>query len=136
MLDHTGDTYKWLRHINGLIGRVQSRFTENDTLQETRCEPGGSCDTDQLQFKAFLSRWLAQTAALIPATKAQISPILQASARGALASCNAGPNGNTCGTRWPIDQYDGTQGLEQQQAAFEIIQGFLASQRPLTSKAR
>lgn len=135
MLDHTGDAGTWQPHLDGLIGGVQARFTENDALQETRCEPGGSCDTDALQFKAFLSRWLAQTAALVPSTKSRISPIMQASAQGALASCNGGANGNTCGTRWPIDQYDGTQGLGQQQAALEIVQGLLASRSRLPSKA-
>lgn len=134
MLDYTGDADKWQTHLNGFIGAAQTGFTESNVLQETRCEPSGKCDTDQLSFKAFLSRWLAQTTALIPSTKAQITPVLRASAHGAIDSCNGGANQDTCGTRWPIDQYDGTQGVGQQMAALEIVQGLLAPRRRLPSK--
>ena len=131
MLDHTGDAGKWQPHLEGFIGSIQAGFTQDSILQETRCEPSGNCNTDRLSFKAYVSRWLAQTAALVPSTKAQIHPLLRASVKGALASCNGSPGQSICGTRWPTHQYDGTQGAGQQMAALEIVQGLLASKRPL-----
>lgn len=136
MLDHTGDTGTWQPHVDGLIAAASAAFTSNEgVLQESNCEPGGTCDTDQLSFKAYLSRWLAATAVLVPSTASKIQPLLSASAEGALASCNDGPDSNTCGFRWTTDSYDGTQGVGQQLAALEIVQGLLASGKPLPTAA-
>ena len=92
-------------------------------------------DTDQLSFKAYLSRWLGQTAALVPSAKAQIQPLIHASAEGAIASCNGGPNQDTCGIQWPTMTYDGTTGVGQQMSAMEVVQARLAIDKPLPATA-
>ena len=132
MLDHTGDAATWQPHVDGFIGVAQASFTDKGVLQESKCEPNGDCNTDQLSFKAFLSRWLAQTSALVPSTHSQITPLLQASVDSAIASCNSD---NTCGIRWPTAEYDGTQGVGQQMAALEIVQGQLAISATLPANA-
>lgn len=134
MLDHTGDAATWQPHVDGFIGAAQKKFTDSNILQED-CEAKGDCNTDQLSFKAYLSRWLAATAALVPSTQPTVLPMLQASVNGALASCNGGPNQNTCGIQWPINAYDDLTGVGQQMAALEIVQGLLANGKGLPAKS-
>ena len=134
MLDHTGDSATWQPHLDGFVGAAQAGFFENGIMQEQMCEPAGNCNVDQLSFKAYLARWLAQTMVLVPSTENSIKPLLQSSAEGALGSCNGGPDGNTCGTRWTSNNYDGTQGAGQQIAALEIVQGLLANVKTLPAK--
>lgn len=135
MLDYTDDTSAWQPHVDGFIKAAQAGFTQNGVLQETKCEPSGSCNTDQLSFKAYTTRWLVQTAALVPSTSAQITPLLQASVDSALMSCNGGPNQDTCGTRWPVNKYDGSTGAGQQMAALEVVQGQFAGDKFMPGKA-
>ncbi|KAK5120633.1 hypothetical protein LTR85_005991 [Meristemomyces frigidus] len=136
MLDHTGDLATWQPHVDGLVAAASAAFTSTEgILHETQCELDGTCDTDQLSFKAYLSRWLAATAALVPSTATTIKPLLSASVEGAIASCNGGPDSSICGFKWTTDTYDGTQGVGQQLAALEIVQGLLASSSPLPSAA-
>ncbi|KAK4552625.1 hypothetical protein LTR86_010269 [Recurvomyces mirabilis] len=133
MADATGDTSTWQPRLTGLLTSITKTFTINSILQEP-CEtkPEG-CNTDQLSFKAYTARWLAATAALGPSTAAQIQPILTASARGALPSCNDGTEG-TCGARWTTNAFDGSEGVGQQMSALEIVQAGLLGGRPLPGK--
>ena len=117
---------KWTANTNGLIGAVSTFLTDGKVLIESKCEKSNSCNTDQLSFKAYLSRWLAATAALVPSTQAQINPLLQASAAGAVASCSGGPGGDSCGAQWYTGAYDGATGVGQQLAALEVVHGLLA----------
>lgn len=135
MLDVTGDTATWTPHVKGLISAASEVFTANGVLQESKCEPNGDCDTDQLSFKAYISRWLAATAAMIPSLESQITPLLQASVDGALASCNGGSDADVCGMRWTTNEYDGNIGVGQQMSALEVVHGQLAMSRPLPAKA-
>jgi mannan endo-1,6-alpha-mannosidase len=118
--DHTGDA-KWATRTNGLIGAASSFFQSNILVE--KCETDNSCDTDQLSFKAYLARWMAATAIMVPSTQGAITPLLAASATGAGAACD-GPN-TQCGMRWTIDKWDGTQGVGQQLAALEVVHGLL-----------
>lgn len=135
MLDITGDSATWSPHVQGFVSSISQVFTSNGVLQETKCEPTGNCDTDQLSFKAYISRWLAATAALVPSLESQITPLLQASVDGAVASCNGGSNADTCGMKWTTDAYDGSVGVGQQMSALEVVHGQLAMSRPLPIKA-
>lgn len=96
-------------------------------MQETRCEPSGTCNVDQLSFKAYLSRYMAATMAVLPSTQGVILPLLKSSAGGAAASCGAGPDASTCGTKWNIDNWDGTMGVGQQLSGLEVVHGLLAT---------
>jgi mannan endo-1,6-alpha-mannosidase len=92
-------------------------------MSEVTCE-SSTCNVDQRSFKAYLSRWMAGTAALAPFTADFIMPKLRASAQAAALQCN-GPN-NACGLRW-IDgaKYDGSTGVGEQMSAMEIFQANL-----------
>jgi mannan endo-1,6-alpha-mannosidase len=123
MQDHTGDA-KWATRTTGLLGAAASSFFQSNVMAE-KCEKDGSCNVDQMSFKAYLSRWLAATAVLVPSTQATIAPLLDTSASGAAASCAGGPNQEACGLRWYIDHWDGSQGVGQQLSALEVIHGLL-----------
>ena len=85
---------------------------------EEACErnPVGKsyCDTDQLSFKAFLSRWMTVTTKLCPWTAPTIMPYIQASALAAAQSCSGGRDGVTCGNKWWVTGWDGLYGVGQQ----------------------
>jgi mannan endo-1,6-alpha-mannosidase len=123
MQAHTGDS-KWADRTNGLV-KAAGYFFENNVMLETRCEKDGSCNVDQQSFKAYLSRWLVNTAVLQPSTQATIMPWISASANGAVMACNGGGNGRMCGSRWYTKNFDGMTGVGQQLAAMEIIHGLL-----------
>lgn len=94
-------------------------------MYEVACETNNACDTDQLSFKAYLSRWMAATIKVAPFTQDIIMPKLQASAQAAAAQCSGGDDGVTCGTKWTQGTWDGTQGVGQQMSALEVIQSNL-----------
>lgn len=98
-------------------------------MYEVACEPQNNCDTDQLSFKAYLSRWMAATTKVAPWTSDQIMPFLQASASAAAEQCSGGSDGVTCGTKWTMGTtWDGTYGVGQQMSALEVIQSNLIQQ--------
>ncbi len=116
---------RWSTRTSGLLAAT-STFLQGNVMAE-KCEQAGACNTDQLSFKAYLSRWLAATSVMIPSLQPQIAPLISASAGGAVASCAGGPNGQTCGTKWFTNAWDGTAGAGQQLAALEVVHGLLAS---------
>lgn len=115
----------WATRTTGLLGAT-AHFFNNGIMQETKCEPSGTCDVDQLSFKAYLSRYMAGTMAALPSTQATIMPLLQSSAGGAAASCGNGPDASTCGFKWDINNWDGTMGVGQQLSGLEVVHGLLA----------
>jgi mannan endo-1,6-alpha-mannosidase len=123
--DYTGDT-KWAAHTTALV-RSAGTFFEANVMYEPRCEKVGTCNADQLSFKAYLSRWLSGTAALVPSTRQVIMPWLAASATGAAAGCSGGADRVQCGSRWYTGKFDGFTGVGQQLAALEVINGLLAT---------
>lgn len=137
MQSHTGDSDTWAPHVDGLIGAAQAGFSNNGVLVETMCEPKGTCNADQVAFKACLARWLSATASLVPSTRDQINPILHSSAHAAVSSCNAGEDNNKCGTSWTMHGSDGKTGVSQQMAAVEVVLGVLSDgQVPMNGHAR
>ena len=65
----------------------------NDTIYEP-CEGGPKgCNVDQRSFKAYFSRWLADTAILAPFTHDIIMPKLAKGATAAIKVCNGGDTG-------------------------------------------
>lgn len=100
-------------------------FFDNDVMVEIACEAQANCNTDQLSFKAYLSRWMAASTKYASFIEPMISNKLQTSAKAAAAACSGGADGVTCGTRWNIGKYDGSYGVGQQMSALEVIQGLL-----------
>ena len=95
-------------------------------MLESACEPTNNCDTDQLSFKAYLSRWMAATTKVAPFTTNFTMTKLRASAQAAAAQCLGGVDGTICGEKWTLNgTYDGTYGVGQQMSALEVIQSNL-----------
>jgi len=94
-------------------------------MEEQACETVGTCDTDQLSFKAYFTAWLAQTTVLAPFTFSSIAPLLASTAKAAGAACSGGNTGTTCGFKWTGSAYDGTTGVGQQMSALGAINSAL-----------
>jgi mannan endo-1,6-alpha-mannosidase len=99
-------------------------------MSEVSCENVngvGNCDTDQLSFKAYLSRYLAVTSQLAPFTSSTITPLLSTSATAAVKQCVGGTSGTTCGYHWAWNNgtYDGSTGVGQQMSALSVVQSLL-----------
>ena len=93
-------------------------------MTEVSCEPNDNCNIDQRSFKAYLSRFMADTAKVASFTQDQIMVKLKASAEHAALQCN-GP-GNACGLKWTHGpNYDGSTGVGEQLSALEVIQSNL-----------
>lgn len=93
-------------------------------MYEFMCEESSTCDVDQLSFKAYLSRWMVAATQMVPILKEQILDLITPSAAAAAESCS-GDNASICGTKWYVSGWDSTQGLGQQLAALDTIQGLL-----------
>ncbi|KAK3110081.1 hypothetical protein LTR53_016000 [Teratosphaeriaceae sp. CCFEE 6253] len=126
----TGDAQaRWETRVRGLIQGASVFFT-NSIMYEVACEPSMNCDTDQLSFKAYLSRWMAASSKVAPFVSDLVSDLLSASAIAAAQSCSGGADGVTCGTKWTQGGWDGTYGVGQQMNALEVIQGLLIGSVP------
>ena len=105
----------------GLLNATDIFFV-NDTMYEP-CEgsPKG-CNVDQRSFKAYFSRWLADTAILAPFTHDIIMPKLAKAATAAIKVCNGGDTGTQCGQRWSTGVNDGSFGVGEQMSVLEVVQ--------------
>lgn len=92
---------------------------------EVTCQPLNNCDTDELSFRAYLARWLAVTAQLVPSLYDTILPYLRDSAQGAAGQCDGGTDGMTCGQEWNTTVWDGTYGVGQQMSALGMIDSLM-----------
>lgn len=124
----------WVQRTSGLLDATSVFFSpfpnSTNIMFEPECETTNpmSCNTDQQSMKAYLTRWLAGTSLMAPFTAGRIGTLLQTTAKGAASACTGGSYGNSCGTRWYINGYDGTTGLGQQIAALEAITALLVNQ--------
>lgn len=126
MIQTNGATQQmWQTRVQGLLN-ASSVFFKDNIMYEVACEDvngSGTCDVDQLSFKAYFSRWLAATTQLAPFTRDQIMAWLQPSAVAAAAQCDGAANGVTCGEHWTANStWDGTWGVGQQMSALSVIQ--------------
>ncbi|KAK8214002.1 glycosyl hydrolase family 76-domain-containing protein [Phyllosticta capitalensis] len=127
----------WKARVDALVSLAARSFfnrpgiplaQHGDAMYEPACEPNGMCNTDQLSFKAYLSRWMAKTTVLVPETLDTIKPLIVASAKGAADACT-GPYALNCGFRWNTGGFDGMAGLGQQLAALEVFNALLLVNR-------
>ncbi|KAJ4989471.1 glycosyl hydrolase family 76 [Stagonosporopsis vannaccii] len=133
MYDVTNGASVWKDRVSGFLSHAELLFfsavEKDDIMYEWACETGVSgrtCNLDQQSFKAYLSRFMAKTAAVAPFTKDTITKYLTASAVGAAKSCSGGDNGVTCGSKWYTGSWDGQAGVGQQLAALEVTQALLS----------
>lgn len=118
----------WHERVDGILNSTENIFffgndTADKVMIEIACEPVNLCDTDQLSFKAYLSRWMAATTKWAPWTFDRIRTLLQNSAVAAAQQCQGGSNKRMCGFKWANNSgtYDGTTGVGQQMAAMEVV---------------
>lgn len=127
LTNQTNGSSVWETRVNGILSAA-SIFFEDDIMYEQACQSSGDCDTDQLTFKAYFSRWLAATTKIAPFTYDTVMPYLQASAKAAAAQCTGGSSGIVCGSVWTNNTYDGTYGVGQQMSAMSAIQSLLITE--------
>ncbi|GLA17039.1 hydrolase 76 protein [Aspergillus niger] len=134
MWNYTNGDESWRERVNGLLQAQSSFLSTNESsknvLYEAACETVGTCQTDQFSFKAYLVRWMADTARLAPFTYDTIMARLQPTAKAAAAQCVGGKTGTYCGMQWTTGTYDGTVGVGQQMAALEVVQANLLQANP------
>ena len=114
--------------------KTSSIFFDNGVMKEVACEDNGKCDVDQRSFKAYLARWMAATTKVAPWTGATIMPLLQSSAKAAVATCTGGSDSQQCGMKWTTG-FDGSMGVGEQMSVLEVVQSNLVGSvaGPLTS---
>lgn len=135
LYNYTNGNDLWRQRTEGLL-KGTSVFFPKGVMVEVACENVRRCDTDQLSFKAYLSRWMAATTKVAPWTYDDVMARLRPSAQAAAQQCSGGNNGRTCGLRWQDGtKWDGSYGVGQQMAALEVIQSNLISEvaEPLTN---
>ncbi|KAL1599004.1 hypothetical protein SLS60_008150 [Paraconiothyrium brasiliense] len=131
MASYTKDD-KWTQRTEGFLSRAAVFFNNPKQVKDVMfevCENsvgGKNCNLDQQSFKAYLGRWMAKTALLVPSTKDQITTYLTKSASAAAKSCTG--DAGACGSRW-YQEFDGETGVGQQMSAMEVTQACLMIQQ-------
>lgn len=125
----TNDTV-WYTRLDSILNVTLDTFFPTSTtgdpiMVEIVCEPYSHCNNDQRTFKAFLSRWLAITAQLVPQQYERIFSYLRMSAKAAAAQCSGGTDGITCGQHWSSTTWDGMYGVGEQMCALAIVNTML-----------
>lgn len=128
------DASTWLSRTQGLLAGSAVFFNYNDNstgvMFERACEPYGSCDTDMISFKGYLSRFMYSSAIMVPSISDTVNSYMEASAAAAGQACTGGTDSTTCGQKWYTKSFDGSVGLGQQMSALETVQGLLAKYAP------
>jgi mannan endo-1,6-alpha-mannosidase len=135
--DGSAEKSAWESRVQGLVAAAKSTFFgpnsgNPNVMFEQKCELSKACTTDQTSFKSSLARWMAMTAVLVPSTSDAITELLEASAKGAVATC--GEN-NACGSQWYVGEFNGQSDFGVQLSALEIVQGLLAKCAPALATA-
>jgi mannan endo-1,6-alpha-mannosidase len=133
LANHTGQQV-WLDRANGLLTAAHGFFSpfENATniMYEPACETVGTCNVDMKSFKGYLSRFMWQSAKMVPSMLPTVKALLEPSALAAAKTCTGGEKGATCGQLWYVGGFDGSIGLGQQMCALETVQGLLVAEAP------
>lgn len=124
----------WGPIATGLLHGIQNTFLNDQdhpgVMYELNCEAYGSCNTDEMAFKALMMRWFAKVTAVSPAglTNSLIMSYVTDSALAAANACTGGSSGTLCGFKWIASGNDGTTGVGQQISALEAVQGQLVGE--------
>ncbi|KAG0675841.1 hypothetical protein C6P40_001508 [Pichia californica] len=135
----TGNDY-WSNELDKFLSGIEHYFinpNSTDILYEYQCSVWGTCNNDQRAFRAIVANSLGNVAQLVPEYKDRVLKIINASAKGAAASCSGGSDGVTCGKDWSTGSWDGLYGLGEQISALEIIQNTVITdlELPCTDKS-
>jgi mannan endo-1,6-alpha-mannosidase len=136
MAENTGQD-KWKQRTEKLLDEAAIYFFtgENKNIMwETECEPKNKCNYDQITFKGYLSRFMWQTAQMMPSLRTKIEGLLVPSAKAAVAGCTGGKSGHQCGLKWYVGGFDQVATLGGQMCALEVVQGLLIQDSAKPSK--
>lgn len=118
MYNHTNGSSEWKERIDELLdSAIRLYFPAEhggNVMEEYLCEEDLICNQDQKSFKAYLSRWMAATALLVPDTWDTIMPLLSSSAQAAARQCSGGSSGTMCSQQWFSNVHTGESGVGEQ----------------------
>ena len=123
----TNGNSQWQNRTQSFLSAMSIfSYSSNNVLQEIACEPQRTCNYDQFTFKGIAAQWLGATSQIAPFTMDTIMPVLQASAKGAAATCSGGDNKTACGFHWTGNRDDDETGFGQELSALNVILANLA----------
>ncbi|OJJ94888.1 glycoside hydrolase family 76 protein [Aspergillus aculeatus ATCC 16872] len=121
---------KWKSGLDGLLNVSLGTFFPEKygglILSEILCEPTQVCNSFEDTYKGNFVSDLTLASLVAPYISSEVSSRLQASAVGAAKQCTGGNNQTLCGRRWDSDEWDGTDGREEQLSATSIFFANLA----------
>ncbi|KAG5934542.1 hypothetical protein E4U53_000677 [Claviceps sorghi] len=138
MAEHTAQD-KWVQRSEKLLdeaGRYFFTGKDNTTMWEPECEPKDACNYDMVNFKGYLSRFMWQTARIMPSLRPKIESLLVPTAKAAAATCIGGKSGHQCGTKWYTGGFDNMTTFGGSVSAQEAIQGLLSKHSALPLKGK
>ena len=130
----------WTQRTQDLVQGAEWFFSPfsnaTDVLYEAACELHNTCDADMSTEKGYLSRFMWQSAVMVPSIRPTVEKYMIASGKAAASVCTGGATGRACGQRWWVAGYDSNTGLGQEMTALETIQGmlYLNAPAPITPK--
>ncbi|KAF2010587.1 glycoside hydrolase family 76 protein [Aaosphaeria arxii CBS 175.79] len=93
MAEKTGEE-RWRKRARGFLDSAKRNFVKDGRLFEGKCDGDGSCDNDQVSFKAQLARWLGATAVILPELRGDVVEMLGQIAEGEMGESEAGKETN------------------------------------------
>ncbi|KAG5972263.1 hypothetical protein E4U13_003474 [Claviceps humidiphila] len=138
MAEKTGQD-KWAQRTEKLLDEAGNFFftgKDKNIMWETECEPTSTCNYDMVTFKAYLSRFMWQTAHVMPSLRAKVERLLIPTAKAAAATCTGGKTGHACGGKWYVGGFDNAASFGGAMCAQEAIQGLLAKDSALPLKGK
>lgn len=126
MYNFTDGSDVWKGRVDELLSSAIKLYfdtppSDGSVMIEYLCEESGMCNQDQKSFKAYLTRWMAVTAMLVPDTWDLIQPKLLTSAQGAARQCTDGASGTWCSARWWSTTPTGRTGAGEQVSCIHLI---------------
>lgn len=123
-LNNSGNVTQWQERKTKLLSQFTEMFAyEEFVLEELFCENRDFCNEDQKAWKGVAAHYLSKIAQLDSTYEAEISRIMEASAKAAAASCQ---DDGTCGFVWIDSTFDNDTGVGQQMNALRVITNLFA----------
>jgi len=143
----TNGSSQWQTETQSILKRMSIFWTPSDNttassgggkdtfqsriLREMACEPQDSCSNNEQLFKGLTAQWMGASEQLADFVIETTSPVLQASALGAVEQCNAGKNKTLCRFSWEgSGKNDGQSGLEVELSALNAVLANLYASNP------
>ncbi|KAH7145592.1 glycoside hydrolase [Dactylonectria estremocensis] len=131
MYNFTDGSEVWKDRVDNLLSSILTHFFPEDIAYEVPCEGRqGACSTDMLSFKGYVHRWLSVVTQVAPHTKDIILPVLETSAKAAVAQCTGGESGRVCGFYWSSGEFvdpavDETSGAGEAMSVLAAVSSLL-----------